>query len=416
MTSKTTFLTIDPKDTISFEGRLDKEVSAILMVTNDTNTSQCLKIKCTNNAIFRIRPVISIVGAGGTAQINVTYMPNGKTPVSYLHHIGVYHIPAPEGCSAIAVWDEHYGPPQGQFRLKVHILRFINILTANVTVHYRDSPNNIEYSFQEMYQQRVSSASSSSSKISQSLERSRVQSAPPSKYDRRYPHKFAEQDGQQKPMTPDPEYVTRVLQARISSALAGPEIRLSQTRSATQSLEDNPTTIPTRKLLFGRSSLKRTPAFSRTGTANLIPIEDPEELAMLRSIARSDHSFESTVNQMNQLRIHEFEDKSDEDEDVLLRSNTSTTQRRRRSLVRQLEQDDSFYPKDTNMRENVVSNMEDRLSGFRHEKMRSSTKSGEGDGIIQIAGLVYDADFDCYYNPEDDTYYRVNSVEKPIAS
>lgn len=47
----------------------------------------------------------------------------GYTPTSDRHHIGIYHIPAPEGSTCTGAWAEHYGPPQGESRLKVFFER-----------------------------------------------------------------------------------------------------------------------------------------------------------------------------------------------------------------------------------------------------------------------------------------------------
>ncbi|ETN74912.1 hypothetical protein NECAME_12635 [Necator americanus] len=49
---------------------------------------------------------------------NSDLRPNGEVPENDKHHFGVYHIPAPEGCTSEGAWSEHYGPPQGEFRLK----------------------------------------------------------------------------------------------------------------------------------------------------------------------------------------------------------------------------------------------------------------------------------------------------------
>ncbi|ETN85726.1 hypothetical protein NECAME_06239 [Necator americanus] len=50
--------------------------------------------------------------------------PNGEVPENDKHHFGVYHIPAPEGCTCEGAWSEHYGPPQGEFRLKLTLMAF----------------------------------------------------------------------------------------------------------------------------------------------------------------------------------------------------------------------------------------------------------------------------------------------------
>ncbi|EJW77060.1 hypothetical protein WUBG_12032 [Wuchereria bancrofti] len=42
-----------------------------------------------------------------------------RIPESDRHHFGIYHIPAPEGATCAGAWAEHYGPPQGELRMKV---------------------------------------------------------------------------------------------------------------------------------------------------------------------------------------------------------------------------------------------------------------------------------------------------------
>ncbi|KIH68699.1 hypothetical protein ANCDUO_00961, partial [Ancylostoma duodenale] len=57
-------------------------------------------------------------------------------------------------------------------------------------------------------------------------------------------------------------------------------------------------------------------------------------------------------------------------------------------------------------RGNTVRDMESRLAGFRHEKMKSTSSRESNDD--RLNGLVYDPDFDCYYNPVTDQYYRLH--------
>lgn len=46
---------------------------------------------------------------------------NNQVPESDRHHFGIYHIPAPEGATCAGAWAEHYGPPQGELRMKVYV-------------------------------------------------------------------------------------------------------------------------------------------------------------------------------------------------------------------------------------------------------------------------------------------------------
>lgn len=49
---------------------------------------------------------------------------NNQIPESNRHHFGIYHIPAPEGATSSGAWAEHYGPPQGELRMKVCFMNF----------------------------------------------------------------------------------------------------------------------------------------------------------------------------------------------------------------------------------------------------------------------------------------------------
>uniref|UniRef100_A0A183F1Y8 Fibrinogen C-terminal domain-containing protein n=1 Tax=Heligmosomoides polygyrus TaxID=6339 RepID=A0A183F1Y8_HELPZ len=49
------------------------------------------------------------------------------------------------------------------------------------------------------------------------------------------------------------------------------------------------------------------------------------------------------------------------------------------------------------------------LTGLRHEKMNTQPSGTCRDD--RLTGLIYDPDFDCYYNPMDDQYYKVQPSE-----
>ncbi|PAV55787.1 hypothetical protein WR25_13067 [Diploscapter pachys] len=59
------------------------------------------KVKCTRNDIFKIKPPTGILSYGKDATIQIIYKgnPTVKAENEKQHHIGIYHIPAPEGCT-----------------------------------------------------------------------------------------------------------------------------------------------------------------------------------------------------------------------------------------------------------------------------------------------------------------------------
>uniref|UniRef100_A0A915C6C8 Major sperm protein n=1 Tax=Parascaris univalens TaxID=6257 RepID=A0A915C6C8_PARUN len=113
-------LDIEPRDKLVFAGDLTGEIRIKLKLTNNSDSKQAFKVKCTRNDLFRIRPSTGILDYGESVDINITYRClNKQIPESNQHHFGIYHIPAPEGCSCVGAWLEHYGPPQGELRMKV---------------------------------------------------------------------------------------------------------------------------------------------------------------------------------------------------------------------------------------------------------------------------------------------------------
>ncbi|VDN89904.1 unnamed protein product [Brugia pahangi] len=101
-------LRIEPRDKLTFTGDVTGEIHTIIKLTNKSDSRQAFKIKCTRNDLFRIRPATGILDYGQTI-----------LPESDRHHFGIYHIPAPEGATCAGAWAEHYGPPQGELRMKV---------------------------------------------------------------------------------------------------------------------------------------------------------------------------------------------------------------------------------------------------------------------------------------------------------
>jgi len=113
-------LSVEPKDKITFSGDLSSEITTNLRLTNKSDSRQAFKVKCSRNDLFRIKPACGVLDFGQSIEVSVTYKPvKDYVPVSDRHHLGIYHIPAPEGSTCMGAWSEHYGPCQGELRMKV---------------------------------------------------------------------------------------------------------------------------------------------------------------------------------------------------------------------------------------------------------------------------------------------------------
>ncbi|CAI5441732.1 unnamed protein product [Caenorhabditis angaria] len=120
MADKKQFISTEPADRINFRNDPQEEHRTYLRITNTSEMKQAYKVKCTRNDLFRIRPATGILDYNQTQTITLIYR-GGKEqlPLGERHHFGVYHIPAPEGCTCEGAWAEHYGPPQGEHKLRV---------------------------------------------------------------------------------------------------------------------------------------------------------------------------------------------------------------------------------------------------------------------------------------------------------
>lgn len=113
-------LRAEPRRKLVFAGDVTGEIRVTMKLTNKSRSRQAFKVKCTRNDLFRIRPSTGILDHGESVFITLTYRClDNQIPESDRHHFGIYHIPAPEGSSCAGAWTEHYGPPQGELRLKV---------------------------------------------------------------------------------------------------------------------------------------------------------------------------------------------------------------------------------------------------------------------------------------------------------
>ncbi|KAF1761760.1 hypothetical protein GCK72_010016 [Caenorhabditis remanei] len=104
MTEKKQFIATEPSDKIRFTAESQDEQKTVLKITNQSEMKQAFKA-CNVSDFILLKLFIF---RGG----------QGKPPVEK-QQFGVYHIPAPENCTCEGAWAEHYGPPQGEHKLKV---------------------------------------------------------------------------------------------------------------------------------------------------------------------------------------------------------------------------------------------------------------------------------------------------------
>ncbi|GMT11567.1 hypothetical protein PFISCL1PPCAC_2864, partial [Pristionchus fissidentatus] len=108
---------IDPHDQVRFHGT-GRDETVTMTLKNRTDQKLAYKIKCTSNELFRILKPIDLIEPRAVTEISITYRA-GKGVADDRHHMGVYFIPAPEGCTATSVWAEHYGKAVGEYRVKI---------------------------------------------------------------------------------------------------------------------------------------------------------------------------------------------------------------------------------------------------------------------------------------------------------
>lgn len=99
---------------------MNQEITTHLILTNRDDYKQAFKVKCSKNETFKIKPSFGVLQHSEKTKITVTYIPtpNFENEIAR-HHFGIFHIPCSEGAHPLAIWETHYGPPQGSLRLKI---------------------------------------------------------------------------------------------------------------------------------------------------------------------------------------------------------------------------------------------------------------------------------------------------------
>lgn len=97
-------LKVDPVELAFNVGSWQAPVTKELTIANTSDNRLAFKIKCTANDLFKIRPVMGILGPGEAATAALTFRPDGAAPPSR-HHFSLYEWEPKEGAaSARDIW------------------------------------------------------------------------------------------------------------------------------------------------------------------------------------------------------------------------------------------------------------------------------------------------------------------------
>ncbi len=102
-------LGLEPSEKLSFKGAPKDSISCQLEITNGSKKRQAWKVKCTDNQLFRIRPVVGLLNANEKVDVCLTMAPVDEAP-SRNHHFVVYQMEASdEATNARGVWEAAKG-------------------------------------------------------------------------------------------------------------------------------------------------------------------------------------------------------------------------------------------------------------------------------------------------------------------
>ena len=101
-------LELEPSDAVEFKGSFKEPIVVEVKVKNGTGKKMAFKIKCSDNDIFKIRPVMGILkdGESGTVKLTCTAKEKGAAPKGP-HHFSLYELEAKDDAkSARKLWED----------------------------------------------------------------------------------------------------------------------------------------------------------------------------------------------------------------------------------------------------------------------------------------------------------------------
>ncbi|KAH7728879.1 MSP domain-containing protein [Aphelenchoides avenae] len=115
-------LKLEPAEKVKFAGKKlgEEPVSTTLKVTNPTKERVAIKVKCSSNELFHIRPAVIAVKPDETVSIQLAFQSGKTVPDSGKHFFVVYYIKAlDDKKAALDAWKEYKGGFVGIKRLPV---------------------------------------------------------------------------------------------------------------------------------------------------------------------------------------------------------------------------------------------------------------------------------------------------------
>ena len=100
-------LTTEPAEKVEFKGSWEEAVPVELKVSNSSGKRMAYKVKCTSNELFKIRPVMGILGDGESATVTLTFSPKDKKAPAANHHFTLTETePKEEEKNPRKVWED----------------------------------------------------------------------------------------------------------------------------------------------------------------------------------------------------------------------------------------------------------------------------------------------------------------------
>ena len=83
---------MEPGDSVEFKGPFKEPVSSEAKVKNGTGKRMAFKVKCSDNDLFKIRPVMGVLKDGENATVTLTFTAKDKKAPKDPHHFSLYEF------------------------------------------------------------------------------------------------------------------------------------------------------------------------------------------------------------------------------------------------------------------------------------------------------------------------------------
>uniref|UniRef100_A0A0N5BR59 Major sperm protein n=1 Tax=Strongyloides papillosus TaxID=174720 RepID=A0A0N5BR59_STREA len=104
-------LKLKPFDKITFPKPIPGNVTSEsrLLIKNNGHERVAVKIKCTNNKMFKISPVFSSADVGEARLIRLIFITENDVPMDGKHHFSIHVVPSPESETVCEAFNSEKG-------------------------------------------------------------------------------------------------------------------------------------------------------------------------------------------------------------------------------------------------------------------------------------------------------------------